>query len=291
MPSDVPLAPDGITGDVLSDTLAAIAKAGPLVQHLTNEVTMSETANITLHWNGLPVMADAPAEAGEMAAGADAVLCNTGRMTDQDVEAMIDAGTSANGTASPVVLDPVGYGATSFRVSAVDRILEAVDVAIIKGNRGEIAGLAGETATVRGVESVGEHGSIVPAARALADETGAVVVASGETDVVATAESAYELAVGHERMGSFVGTGCMLGSTLAIFGSTVEDADAPATTMIDAALLATIAYGLAGEHAGDTEEVAGPASYRTAFMDAVAALARDRPTLPIADRIRIVDQG
>jgi hydroxyethylthiazole kinase len=290
MPREDSLTPEGITGDALADTLGAIADVEPLVHHLTNEVTMSETANVTLCWNGLPVMADAPAEAGEMAGGADAVLCNTGRMTEEDVGAMIAAGESANDADAPVVLDPVGYGATSFRVSAVDRLLEHVDVAVIKGNRGEIAGLAGEAASVRGVESVGEHDSIGPAARALADETGAVVVASGETDVVATAERAYELAVGDERMGTFVGSGCMLGSTLATFASTLGDGDAPPATAMDAAILAVIAFGFAGERAADAPGVAGPASYRTAFIDAVAALARDRPTLPIQDRIRTLDR-
>lgn len=271
-----------LTDASLEAALGDIAEAGPLVQHLTNEVTMSETANVTLHWNALPVMADAPAEAGEMAAGADAVLINTGRATTAEIDAMIDAGQSANETGTPVVLDPVGYGATSHRVESVGRILDAVAVDVVKGNYGEIGGLAGEvvgtetTAEMKGVESVGVESDVTEAARALAAETGAVVVASGETDVVTDGDAIYELSAGHERMGSFVGSGCMLGSTVAAFVA-VDDS-------LSGALHATAAYGLAGEHAAADAEP-GPATYRTAFMDTVASIADERPNLGVEERI------
>ena len=280
-----------LSGESLSDTLSAIGEAAPLIHHLTNDVTTSETANVTLHWGGLPVMADAPAEAGEMAAGADAVVINTGTATRTDVGAMIDAGQRANEADVPVVLDPVGYGATPHRVESVGRLLDAVAFDVIKGNVGEIRGLAGEEATVRGVESVDNdvnESSVGDAALALAGETGATVVASGVTDVVADADgAAHELAVGHERMGSFVGSGCMLASTLGTVAALTREAETPISTATEAALTATAAYGLAGERAAATEP-AGPASYRTAFMDAVASIAAEPSDLAVENRVSVL---
>ncbi|ELZ57695.1 MULTISPECIES: hydroxyethylthiazole kinase [Halorubrum] len=275
---------DAFDADLLRRTLAAVGETGPLVHHLTNAVTTSETANVTLHWGGLPVMADAPAEAGDMAAGADAVVINTGTASRPDVDAMVDAGQRANEADAPVVLDPVGYGATPHRVESIGRLLDAVAFDVIKGNAGEIRGLAGEEATVRGVESVGEESGVAAAAEALAAETGAVVVASGTADVVADPDGgAYELAVGHERMGSFVGSGCMLASTLGTVTALTRGADAPVASTAEAALVGTAAYGLAGERAAK-KDPDGPASYRTAFMDAVAATAADPPETDVADR-------
>ena len=124
-------------------------------------------------------------------------------------------------------------------------------------------------------------------ARALAAETGAVVVASGPTDVVADDERAHELAVGHERMGSFVGSGCMLASTLGTLAAVVGEADGAPGSTTEAALAGCAAYGLAGERAAEGDP-AGPASYRTAFMDAVAGLAAERPGVDAASRVEEV---
>ncbi|MUW15161.1 hydroxyethylthiazole kinase [Halorubrum sp. CBA1125] len=273
-----------IDGALVRDTLSTVEEASPLVHHLTNDVTTSETANVTLHWGGLPVMADAPAEAGDMAADADAVVINTGTASRVDVDAMVDAGSRANEAGVPVVLDPVGYGATPHRIESVGRLLDAVDFDVIKGNVGEIKGLAGEEAEVRGVESIGDDAGISQTARALAEETGAVVVASAPVDVVANGGMALELAIGHERMGTFVGSGCMLASTLGTMASLVPMADTPVSRTTEAAAVATAAYGLAGERAADVAP-AGPASYRTAFMDAVASLATDLSDVDIEARV------
>ena len=283
MPDERAAAPP-IDDDAVRGALTAVAASSPLVHHITNDVTTSETANVTLHWGGLPVMADAPAEAGDMAAGADALVLNTGTATTTDVDTMVEAGHRANEADVPIVLDPVGYGATPHRVESVGRLLEAVSVDIIKGNTGEIRGLAGEKAAVKGVESVGEASGVAEAATALASSSSAVVVASGATDVVAGPDGAYTVDAGHEQMSSFVGSGCMLGSTLATVASAVGTAtEAPGSTL-EAALVAVLAYGLAGERAAD-ETAGGPASYRTAFMDAVAAITDQPPTVSVDARV------
>ncbi|ADD05384.1 hydroxyethylthiazole kinase [Natrialba magadii ATCC 43099] len=268
-----------VTGDELAGSLRAIADAPPLVQALTNEVTMNDVANLILHWDALPVMADSPGDAGEMAQGADAVLFNTGQIPETKVEAMREAAQTAADRDLPVVLDPVGVGSTPTRKSVAQTLLDEVSFTVIKGNYGEISALAGVEADVKGVESVGDYDEIEETARSLADSTGSIVVASGVEDIVADADSAYRLTAGHEMLGEVVGTGCMLGSTLAVFNGALEDAHA-------AALHGTLAFGIAGERAAEME-YQGPASYRTNFHDAVAGFdeAIETASLDLGDRV------
>ena len=273
--------PTDTTGDDLADSLRAIADGSPLVQHLTNEVTMNDVANLTLHWDALPVMADSPGDASEMANGAAAILLNTGQVPAGKIEAMHEAADTASERDVPVVLDPVGVGSTPTREGVAEELLEAVDFSVIKGNYGEISALAGVEAEVKGVESVGEYEEIEDAAQSLAESTGATVVASGVEDVVATADEVVRLSAGHEMLGEVVGTGCMLGATIASFHGALEDAET-------AAVHGTLAFGIAGELAAEMPHE-GPASYRTNFHDAVAGFsAAQAAELDLADRIERV---
>lgn len=259
-----------IPGDddlTLPASLEAISAASPLVNAITNNVTVGDVANVILHWNGLPVMSDDEREVAEMLAAAQSCLINMGTVDEAGEETMVTAAQAANEQGIPVVLDPVGVGATPTRTAVATRIVEETDVAIINGNYGEIAALAGDDAEVRGVESVGEYGEIAEISMACARATGAVVVASGATDIVADATRAYEVDVGDPMMGEFVGTGCMQGGSLAAFAGALQDTDTLAT-----ALAGTTAYGLAGERAADHGEWNGAASYRIAFLDAIDQL-------------------
>lgn len=247
----------------LADARRAIEDGSPLIQHLTNRVTMNDVAQVTLHWGGLPVMSDTPGDAEEMVEGASAVLFNVGTASPTEVETMLAVGERANDRGVPVVFDPVGVGATPTRDEYAQRLLSTVDFAAIKGNHGEVSALAGVEAEVAGVESVGEYDEIGETTRALAESTGATVVASGVTDVVADGEGAWEVTAGHERMGQIVGTGCLLGATLATYHAVLDDPFA-------ASLYATLAFGLAGGRAAEMDHD-GPASYRVAFLDSVAS--------------------
>jgi hydroxyethylthiazole kinase len=266
----------------LGDALSEVADAGPLVHSITNDVTVNDVAQTVLHWGGLPVMTDDEREVADMVAGAAAVLFNMGTASESLESTMLTAGEAANERNIPVVLDPVGVGATPTRDRLAERLATELDLAAIKGNHGEITALAGADAEVRGVESVGEYADIAETALACARQFDAVVVASGETDVVAAPDAAYELEVGHPMMGSFVGSGCMLGATVATMAGAIEDVDR-------AALVGTAAFGLAGEAAADGAfgEYYGPASYQTAFRDAVAGLDGSEVADP-ADRIERV---
>ena len=252
---------DGVSAAALAESLSSLRETEPLIQHLTNRVTINDVANSTLHWGALPVMADGPSDGPEMAHGASAVLLNTGQVNDSLSEAIYETGLAANELGVPVVLDPVGMGSTPTRNELVERLLADVDFAAIKGNYGEITALAGAEAEVRGVESVGEYDEIENTAQAVADSADTVVVASGETDIVATADSVFRVESGHEMMGEVVGTGCILGGTVATFCGGVDDT-------LTAALHATLAFGLAGER-GAEADYEGPASYHTNLLDAI----------------------
>ncbi|ESS09977.1 MAG: hydroxyethylthiazole kinase, sugar kinase family [uncultured archaeon A07HN63] len=269
-----------VSVDALSESLSTLRETQPLIQHLTNRVTINDVANSTLHWGALPVMADGPNDGPEMAQGANAVLLNTGQVNDSLSEAIYETGLAANERGIPVVLDPVGMGSTPTRNELVERLLADIDFAAIKGNYGEITALAGAEAEVRGVESVGEYEEIEDTAQAVAESADTVVVASGETDIVASADAVYRVDSGHEMMGQVVGTGCMLGGTVATFCGAIDEP-------LPAALHATLAFGLVGERAADID-YNGPASYRTNFLDSVWNLTPDEAAEidgALADRI------
>src|SRR5215218_8417952 len=135
-------------------TLQRLREAKPLVHQITNYVVMNETANATLALGALPVMAHAREEVEEMVALAGALVLNIGTLSPHWVEAMLAAGKAANAGGVPVVLDPVGAGATRYRTDTARRMLDEVKVSVLRGNQGEVATLVGVEAEVRGVESI-----------------------------------------------------------------------------------------------------------------------------------------
>src|SRR5438309_11064030 len=135
-------------------TLGELRERRPLVHQITNYVVMNETANATLAVGALPVMAHAREEVEEMVGLASALVLNIGTLSPAWVEAMVLAGKAANARGIPVVLDPVGAGATTYRTETAKRILDEVEVTVVRGNQGEIATLVGAQAEVRGVESM-----------------------------------------------------------------------------------------------------------------------------------------
>src|SRR6266516_4079250 len=164
--------------------LAAIRERKPLIHQITNYVVMNETANVTLAIGALPVMAHAVEEVEEMASVAGALVLNIGTLSHQWIDAMLLAGKAANAAGVPVVLDPVGVGATRLRTETAKRILDEVDVAVLRGNAAEVAALAGVEAEIRGVESIGAAAEGAELARKAARTLGVVASVTGPTDVV-----------------------------------------------------------------------------------------------------------
>src|SRR5207247_8167814 len=166
------------------ETLRTLRERKPLVHQITNYVVMNETANATLAVGALPVMAHAREEVEEMAALAGAVVLNIGTLSPHWVDAMIAAGLAANEHGVPVVLDPVGAGATRYRTETARRILDEVDVTVLRGNAGEVATLVGVDAEVRGVESIAAGSEPAKLAAAAARALGCVASVTGVVDHV-----------------------------------------------------------------------------------------------------------
>lgn len=245
-------------GAIPARLLATVRERRPLVHHITNSVTINDCANITICAGAAPVMAEAPEEAGEMVAAAGALVLNIGTLSVVQVDAMLIAGHRANELGIPVVLDPVGAGATDFRTRTAWRLLDSLDVAVLKGNAGEIGVLAGTGGSVRGVDSGGTTGDPVETARACARATGTVVAMTGEVDVVADDRRVFLVGNGNPMMDRLSGTGCMVASVTGAFVAVADD-----YAVASAAALA--AFGRAGERA--SAGARGPYSFRTALFD------------------------
>src|ERR687885_1533677 len=181
------------------EALRKIAEERPLVHHLTNYVSVNLVANTTLSTGALPVMAHALEEVVEMVGLASSLVVNIGTLDPPFIEAVLLAGRRANERGIPVVLDPVGAGATSFRTKTAERLLPQLSIAAVCGNAGEIATLAGLSAEVRGVESLA--GDAPQAAVKAAGALGVTVAATGETDYVSDGERALAVSNGHPLMG------------------------------------------------------------------------------------------
>jgi hydroxyethylthiazole kinase len=245
-------------------TLRRLRERKPLIHQITNYVVMNETANVTLALGALPVMAHAREEVEEMVGLAGALVINIGTLSPHWVDAMLVAGKAANAGNVPVVLDPVGAGATRYRTETARRLLGEVKVTVLRGNQGEIATLVGVAAEVRGVESIGAGGDPADLARAAARNLGLVASVTGVVDHVSDGERVLAIANGHELLAAVTGTGCM---SSAITGAFLA---AKPQDPLAAAAEALAAFGVAGEDAA--RDAKGPGSFHVGLYDALAAL-------------------
>jgi len=247
----------------IPELLERVRMKRPLVHHITNYVTVNDCANITIATGAAPVMADAVEEVCEMVTCAGALVLNIGTLNKGQIESMLLAGGMANDRQIPVILDPVGAGATWFRTKSAQRLLDELKITILKGNAGEIGILAGAEAHVKGVDSHGVTGNLEKIARNFAKRAGMTIVVSGATDIVTNGRRILLVENGHPMMGGISGTGCMAASVIGAFVSVTDD-----PVIASAAALA--AFGLAGEKAAAFAR--GPGSFKTALFDEMAAL-------------------
>ena len=256
-------------------TLRTLRDRKPLIHQITNYVVMNETANATLALGALPVMAHAREEVEEMAALAAALVLNIGTLSPPWVDAMVAAGQAANGAGVPIVLDPVGAGATSYRTETAQRILDEVDVAVVRGNAAEIATLAGREAEIRGVESIGAGDSAAELAGAAARKLGTVAAVTGATDHVSDGRQTLAVANGDPLLATITGAGCMSTAITGCFLAVRSEAP------LSAAAEALVAFGVAGEEAA--REAKGPGSFHAGLYDALYTL--DPATLDERSRV------
>ena len=255
--------------------IRAVRAGRPLVHHLTNYVTVNDCANVCICCGGSPVMADAAEEMEEMASMASSVVLNIGTLNARTLESMEIAGRAANKAGVPVLLDPVGVGATALRTEAVRRILDRVEVVVIKGNHGEIGVLSGTGGVVKGVDSAGASDPAAAAER-LSSELGCVVAATGEKDYVSSGGRTLELSDGHPLLGCVSGTGCMLSSvTGAYIGACGPSMESVVTAISMFNLSAEEAAGRCG----------GPGTFKPALLDAIYGFEADSVSLAKTRRI------
>ena len=243
--------------------LARIRTAAPLVHNITNYVVMNTTANALLAIGASPVMAHAVEEVEEMVGLARALVLNIGTLSAPWIEAMLRAGRAARQRGIPVVLDPVGSGATRYRTATARRLLDEVGPTIVRGNASEIASLSSDEGGTKGVDSTRASEETVAHAQALATRWGCAVVVSGATDVIVGDGTVLRVRNGHPMMARVTGMGCTASALVGAFAAVN-----PSPTRAAAHAMALM--GIAGEMAAERAE--GPGTMQLFFLDALARI-------------------
>lgn len=238
--------------------LVKLRETRPLVHNITNFVVMNFTANILLAAGASPVMAHAENEVEEMVGFARALVLNIGTLTDDWVDAMVKAGKKATSLGVPIILDPVGAGATALRTNAAKRILAETKVSVVRGNASEILALAGAQANTKGVDAADSVDQATDQAIRLATELGVPVAITGPQDLITDGKRVIRVNNGHPLMSCITGTGC--GATAIIGAFSGVDPDP-----VSAAATALAYYGLAGQRAA--ADANGPGSFMIRFLD------------------------
>lgn len=252
-----------LSKEILKNAVAEVRAESPLVHNITNFVVMNNTANALLAIGASPVMAHALDEVADMTKIASSLVLNIGTLENAWVESMLVAGKTAAAFQKPVVFDPVGAGATPFRLSVCSRILSEVGPSIIRGNASEIMALAKAGTRTKGVDSTASSDEALSLATALAKETRSTVVVSGAVDVVTDGERLERIPYGHPLMGRVTGMGCTATAILGAFAAVIPD-------MFLAASCGMAVMGIAGEIAGKTAR--GTGSMQVEFLDALTRL-------------------
>lgn len=245
----------------------AVRERNPLIHCITNYVTVNDCANILLACGASPIMAEDVHEMEEIVSAASGLLINIGTMKEELLEAILLAGKTANELHKPVVLDPVGAGATTFRQQMVHEILQTLHVDVIKGNSAEICALVYENErTAQGVDAgntVRSTDDMIAVAQSLCRSTGATVIVTGAVDIVTDGTQTYLIRNGHPSLSQITGTGCMLGALTTAFYSTQPT--------VESAAAAVACMGYAGEiaHARSAERRGGSGTLRVFLIDTV----------------------
>ena len=256
---------------MIQNMLENVRAKCPLIHNITNYVTVNDCANILIACGAAPIMADDREEAAEITALCGGLNINIGTLNRRTIDSMLIAGKRANELNHPVVLDPVGAGASKLRTDTALRLLQEVKFTVIRGNISEIKTMACGSGTTKGVDAdvadrVTEENleEMVAFAKAFAAKTGAVVAITGAIDIVADGKRTFCIRNGHPMMSSITGTGCQLSAMTAAFVTANPD------TPLEAAAAAVCAMGLAGEIAHERlTPLDGNSSYRNYIIDAI----------------------
>ncbi|KAJ7725857.1 thiamine biosynthetic bifunctional enzyme Thi4 [Mycena maculata] len=259
-----------------------VRSLNPLVHQMTNVVVSNQSANITLAVGASPIMATAPEEMADLAELSDSLLVNIGTLRADSMQGMLKGGYSANAGRKPVVLDPVGVGASEFRKASVKELLDIWQPTVIKGNAGELAALAGSIeVAAKGVDSTGGFKDPVSFVRQLARKERCIVALTGETDYISDGKRVLLLKNGDPLLGKITGSGCMLGSCISSYcaaANTLANEDhregklTRGGDFLSATVGAVLTLTIASEFAATREDVHGIGTFLPALIDEVAAL-------------------
>ena len=229
-----------------------------LVHNITNYVVMNYTAMALLAIGASPIMAHSHEEVEELTSFSGALVLNIGTLTPYWVDSMVKAGQKANEKEVPVILDPVGSGATRLRTESAKRIIEEVNISVIRGNASEVLSLADESSKTKGVDSIHSVDEAAEAGRILAKELDTVLAITGKVDLITDGSTTFRVQNGHPMMGMVTGTGCTATAIIAAFHSVNTDSLVAATEGL-------AFFGLVGEKAAD--EAKAPGSYQVKLLD------------------------
>ena len=258
---------------IIRKDLKKLRKDRPLIHHLTNYVAMNDSANATLAIGASPIMAHAHSELKDLVSAASALLINIGTLDDYWIQSMHIAAEVANNRI-PILLDPVGAGATKLRTSTAMQLLTSYKISVVKGNYGEMLSLMGEKNAVKGVDSLASSEKVYETMREFSLKHESIAVATGEVDVISDGESTYLLRNGSDMLGRITASGCMLGSVIASFLAVQKNP-------LIAAIEGVATYTIAGELAASKNRNSG--SFRIALFDELSSIEADI----IAERINL----
>ncbi|WP_440604252.1 hydroxyethylthiazole kinase [Bacillus sp. GB_SG_008] len=247
----------------IAQVIETVRERNPLVHNITNVVVTNFTANGLLALGASPVMAYAKEEVAEMASIAGALVLNMGTLRPEEVEAMLIAGKSANAHNVPILFDPVGAGATSYRTEVARYLPSEAKLAIIRGNAAEIANVIDEKWKIKGVDAGEGNGDVVSIAKQAAEQLDTVAVITGKEDVITDGERTFILRNGHPILTKVTGTGCLLTSVIGAFAAVERD-------YVKAAVAAVTFYGVAAEIAANKTVEQGPGSFQIEFLNQLA---------------------
>ena len=246
--------------DKAAQNLAAVREKKPLIHNITNYVVMNYTANALLAMGASPVMAHAQNEVEDMVSFAGALVINIGTLEDEWIASMMKAGKRASQLNTPIILDPVGSGATVLRTNAAKAIIDETRLSVIRGNASEILSLRHEDSKTKGVDSIHSVDEAAQTATVLAQELNTALAITGPVDLVTDGDRIMRVSNGHPLMGYVTGTGCTATTVIGAFLAVDEDP-------VSATASALAFFGLAGEVAG--QKAAAPGSFMIQLLDAL----------------------
>jgi len=245
-------------GEKAAKILVAIRKQNPLIHNITNYVVMNYTANVLLACGASPVMAHAMAEVEEMTSLAEALVLNIGTLSPIWIKAMYLAGVRANQLGIPVVLDPVGVGATCLRTQTVKNLLSKIKISLLRGNASEINSLWDNKEKTKGVDAIHNVKEVALIAFNLSRAWRIPIAITGEHDFITDGKHMFKVYNGHPIMSKITGMGCIATALIGTFLAVEPDP-------INATVSALAVLGLAGEIAADKS--LGPGSFSVTLLD------------------------